>query len=142
MPDNKDDLRVRQLMSLGIVTCPPHTSLREVAWLMYEAEVSSVVIVDKKGKMQGLISQFDLLKYYGQDLEGQQAEACMVKIPIVIGPDERVAAAAQQMLKNKIHRLIVIERKENRSGEMTERAIGVISVSDIIRRMGRFEPAL
>ena len=124
-------LLVKQIMTNTMVTCRPDTALEEVARMMSDAEVDAVVVVNDTGDLVGLISQFDLLRLFGQDLSRLRAETCSVKDLIVIGPEESAAAAAQRMLDKRIHRLIVIDK--NDSGTM--RARGVISVSDIIRRM-------
>lgn len=121
-------LKVKQIMSKTIVTCRRQTPLEEVAQLMSDAEVSAIVVVDEAGGLEGLISQFDLLAEYGNDLSAKLAEDFMIATPIVIGPEDLVKDASQEMLKKKIHRLIVIDQD-------TQRAIGVISVSDIIRTM-------
>lgn len=121
-------LKVKQIMSKGIVTCRPQASLEDVAQLMSDSEVSAVVVVDDDGTLKGLISQFDLLAEYGSDLSAKAAKDLMTVTPIAIGPEDQVEDAAQEMLKKKIHRLIVIDQD-------APRASGVISVSDIIRTM-------
>lgn len=122
------DLKVKQIMNNAHVTCGPASTLDEVARMMSDAEVSAIVVVDESGELLGLISQFDLLKEYGQDLKARLAKDYMVSKLIDIGPEDRVEEAARRMLAERIHRLIVIDKETNR-------AKGVISVSDIIRRM-------
>lgn len=127
------DLKVKQIMSKAVITCRAETTLEEVAQMMSDAEVSAIVVVKENGDMIGLISEFDLLKQYGQDLTAGLAMDNMVHDLIVIGPEEPVQSAASKMLEKRIHRLIVIDQGD------ADRAKGVISVSDIIRKMRRAE---
>lgn len=121
---------VAEVMNRGVITCQPDAPLDEVARILSDAEISAVVVVTPEGRMEGLISQFDLLKHYGAGLEGKVARDIMTTKPVLIAPGDDVENAAQTMLDRQIHRLIVTEET---------RAIGVLSVSDIIRLM-RYSP--
>lgn len=52
-------LRVRDVMSRPAVTASPDTSVREIARLMLERNVGSVVIVDEAGAIAGIVTETD-----------------------------------------------------------------------------------
>lgn len=52
-------LRVRDVMSRPAVTASPETSVREIARLMLERNVGSVVIVDEAGAVAGIVTETD-----------------------------------------------------------------------------------
>ncbi len=57
----RDDLKVRDVMtSRNLVTGPPSTTLEEAASILHRAKVEKLLLVDKNGKLTGLISMRDI----------------------------------------------------------------------------------
>ncbi len=57
----RDDLRIRDVMtSRNLVTGPPNTTLEEAATILKRAKVEKLLLVDKNGKLTGLISMRDI----------------------------------------------------------------------------------
>lgn len=54
-----DHLQVRDVMSRPAVTATPETTVREVARLMIERNVGSVVILDADGQIAGIVTETD-----------------------------------------------------------------------------------
>ena len=56
-----DEVKVREWMHLGVITCTPETSAEDVAETMKLHDVSALVVVDVEGYAVGLISRTDLV---------------------------------------------------------------------------------
>ena len=69
--------QIKEIMTTGVVTCNPDSSLDEVARLLSEAEISAVVVGSADGKLEGILSSFDLLQYFGKDLSQIRAVQIM-----------------------------------------------------------------
>jgi len=127
--------KIKEIMTTGVVTCNPDSSLDEVARLLSEAEISAVVVGSAEGKLEGILSSFDLLQYFGKDLSQIRAVQIMRRDVASVLPTDLVEVAAQKMQEAHYHRLVV-------TNEDKSRAVGVISISDVIRTMWRDPDAL
>lgn len=122
---------VRDVMRKGLLTCNPETPLGQVATLLTERRVHALIVSNPTGAPLGLVSDFDLLA--GEWLSVDQETLATMKrltakdlmtTPIdAIDANAAVESAARLMLEKKVHRLMVTE---------AEKAIGVISISDIV----------
>lgn len=122
---------VRDIMRQGLLTCSPDTTLGQVATLLAEHRVHALIVSKPTGAPLGLVSDFDLLAGEWLSVDPETL-ATMKKLtakhlmtsPIdTIDADATVEQAARVMLEKKVHRLMVTEH---------ERAIGVVSVSDLV----------
>jgi len=123
-----EELLVKEIMTRGVVTCNPEMTLTEVARLLSDADVSAVVVVDQQGRLQGVVSQFDLLEYFGKGLDAVTAGEIMTTPVVSVLPDDTVKCAADEMRKRRVHRLVVADEEKTR-------VLGVVSATDVIRTM-------
>jgi CBS domain-containing protein len=125
---------VSDVMHEGIITCPVDTPIPEVAGIMTRDDISAIVVVDDDDSLAGLISRTDLVTLYGyQDMwPHMQAEHVMVTNILTVSPSERAVVAAQRLHQEKISRLIVT-LPNSKPG--SEKPIGVLSITDIVRDM-------
>jgi CBS-domain-containing membrane protein len=90
---------VRDLMTVGVLTCSPSDTVQELARLLLETGQDAVVVLDPEdGNALGVVSQDDLVSVYGR--EGAhllKAEDVMVEGMIQAPPDIPLTAAAQIM---------------------------------------------
>jgi len=120
---------VRDVMSHAIVTCPPHISLRDAARAMTERRSRSILAVDENGRAVGVVTGTDLLSLYdGGDPDATVAE--LMSAPITCGPDLPLPEAADLMISNEVHRLVVTDPSRAHA-----RPIGIVSTSDIVAEM-------
>jgi len=121
---------VRDVMSYAIVTCLPDATPGSIARAMTERNSRSVVVVDEEGRAVGVITGTDLLSLYAPEgLVGPAAE--LMSTPIITAdPDLSLAAAADLMITNEIHRLVVVD-----PSAATGAPIGILSTSDIVAEM-------
>ena len=59
---------VRDLMTVGVPTCPPHTPIVDLTRLMLEKNWEAVVVLDgEEGHAIGVVGQDELMKAYERE---------------------------------------------------------------------------
>lgn len=109
LPDAAPRL-VRDLMTVGVPTCPPNTPAVEVARLILENGFEAVVVLDgSEGHAIGVVSQVELVEAYGKGIVSDlTAEDVMQAGVPQIPPDIPLAAAAQIMLDRSVRALFLM----------------------------------
>jgi CBS domain-containing protein len=120
---------VADVMSRGIVVCRVDTSLRAAARAMTERRSRSLVVVDEAGRLRGVVTGYDLLALAGQDIAGRSV-AELMHPPLTIEPQASLRQAADLMLREHVHRLVVVDPQHPEG-----LPLGLISTSDIIAEM-------
>jgi len=126
---------VRDYMHPGVITCQPDASLGQVAVMLVQHHVHSLVVIDRDGRPIGILTDFDLLagEWLSADKESLEAmrkltAGDLMSTPVeMIDANQPVSEAARRMHEEMIRRLIVTDK-----GKM----VGAISVSDIIASLG------
>jgi CBS-domain-containing membrane protein len=89
---------MRDLMTLGVVTCSPRLSLAELARLFLERDVEGVIVLDEEGHASGAITQDELIRAYAHPAAGTLTAADIMRDDIPeLPPDIPLHAAAQLM---------------------------------------------
>lgn len=122
---------VRELMHLGVITCPPESTLGQAAALLARHRIHAIVVADEHGQPLGILSDIDLLtgEWLSTDEAGLQAMRRMTAgemmsaPPLTIDAGAGAAEARQRMLQGRIHRLLVMDQGV---------PVGIISPSDFI----------
>jgi CBS domain-containing protein len=98
---------VRDLMTLGVLTCSPDTPIDQIARLLLEQCQEAIVVLEGRNA-EGYVSQDDLiLSYLKPDPQKLTAADIMnVKLPQVPA-DIPIITAAQLMLDNKLRILYI-----------------------------------
>ena len=122
-----EDKKVRDLMTYGVVTVPEYAKVINVIKILTEGYVHGVVVVGKEGKAAGVISEIDISKAFGQDLEEVAAKEIMSKPARTIDINATVGDAAKTMREGGFDRLIILDKNGFPRG--------IISVTDIIREI-------
>lgn len=113
-------------MSSPVVTIKETDSVLAASKLMKKSEIGCVVVVDKKGKPVGLITERDVVRRVAAlDLLPSKIQAgkSMTKPPASIDSASDVTEAAKKMRALKIRRLVVLQ-----GGELK----GIITSNDIV----------
>ena len=134
-----DAATVRDWMHLGVIACSPDTAAEEVAGAMAAHDVSALVVLDADGYAVGLISRTDLVNAtfvqpYLRHWRGLSARHLMSSPVISVREDAPVEQAIALIRERKIHRVVVTVAEGGR-----ERPIGILSVTDVVGRLGRIE---
>ena len=126
----KPQCTVAELMQQNVRTVTGDANVAEVVLSLADAHVSGMPVVDRVGRMIGVVSASDVLLAEAEAegrpeaMEETSVREIMTSRPYTIGPEEDVREAARQMLYADVHRLFVAEG---------ERLVGVISTTDIVR---------
>ena len=79
-------MRVCDIMHKGVIFCYPEDNLKTVAAMLKENHLRSIVVMHESGEVWGLISYFEVIKQYGQDLTAISAEQAMQAYKIDVDP--------------------------------------------------------
>jgi len=89
---------VRDLMTVGVLTCGTETPIRIIAQALIEKELEAVVVLDQEGHALGFVSQVELVQAYALgNYDSLVAHEIMRDGIPQIPPDIPLAAAAQLM---------------------------------------------
>lgn len=106
-------LLVRDLMTVGVVTCSTGDSLADIAGLMLAKELEGIVVLDAHGHAVGVITQDDVVRVYGdENARALTAEAVMREEVPTIPPDVPAAVAAQIMQDRRVRVLFSMHHAE------------------------------
>ncbi len=102
---------VRDLMTVGVPTCPPETPIAEVARYLLDKGVEAMVVQNEEGHAVGVVGCEELVAAYGrEDADALTAEDVMNDNVPQIPPDLPLAAAAQIMRDRHIRALFLMHR--------------------------------
>lgn len=124
-------MEIREVMTESVVTADPETSVQQVAALMRERNVGSVVLV-RDGEAVGFVTDRDLA--LGVLADGRSADdqaADHASAPVVTGnPRMDVQQAAELMVRHGVRRLPILD-----GGRLT----GIVTLDDLAARSGDAE---
>ena len=122
-------MKIREVMTESVVTASADAPVREVAEIMRERNVGSVVLLDADGEPAAFITDRDLAVSVLADGHGGDAIAAdHASSPIVTGePGMDVEDATQLMVSNGIRRLPILAE-----GKLT----GIVTLDDLAARIG------
>ena len=148
-------LYARDIMTTEVLTVSPETSIAEMSKILENRKIGGVPVVDKGGRLVGVITQSDLVER-ARDLElppainildlhiylqipshlikrvekmlGTTVGDCMSLEPVTVAPDTPVAQIAALMAKQQVHTIPVLK-----GGKI----VGVIGKMDLVRAMAR-----
>ena len=89
---------VRDLMTVGVLTCSPKTSIKVISQAVLEKDLEAVVVLDHDGHAVGVVGREELVRAYSNPDHNQlTAEDIMQDGVPQIPPDIPLSAAAQLM---------------------------------------------
>lgn len=138
---------VRDVMTTGVIAVRGDTSFKEMAAMLGSSRVSGFPVIDRAGKVLGVVSETDMLikEAYrashpevfaglrrSRDLQkaaGVTAAELMTSPPVTIGPEEPVQHAAFLMYDRAVERLPVVDE----AGHL----VGIVSQVDVLSIFSR-----
>ncbi len=116
----------RDIMTRKIYTISPEASVQEVAQLLSRERISGAPVVDKDGKLLGIVTQANII--WNVDRDGLRVADIMN--PEIIAVDEKtpVGEIAMLMSKHNIKRVPVMC-----NGKM----VGIISRADLVQAVAQ-----
>ena len=143
-------LLARDLMTPDVVTVPPETPVMAMARLLADRGISAVPVVDKDGKVLGIVTEADLIRRLAGEEDrpaswfgtlfadpasqaeryarthGVTARDLMTEKVVSVAPDTTAAHVAHMMEEQKIRRVVVVEG---------EKLKGIVSRADLLRAL-------
>lgn len=115
----------RDFMTRDIITVSPSTKVKNLAMILIKNQISGAPVVNKNGKILGIVSEADIIAKRGKD-----AQAIMSKKIISVRQDASLEEIAQLMMTHAIKRLPVMD-----GGKI----IGIVSRADIVNAIAMGE---
>ena len=130
----RDAMKIREVMTGSVVTAPADTAVRQIAEIMREHNVGSVVLTDADDEAVGFITDRDLaVSVLADGHDGGAPAADHASAPVVTGaPDMDVEEATQLMVSHGIRRLPILD-----GGRLT----GIVTLDDLAVRIGDLDLA-
>ena len=119
---------IREVMTESVVTAPPERTVREIAELMRERNVGSVVLIEERRPV-GFVTDRDLAVSViadGRDHGDHAADHASSPV-ITARPEMQVEEAAELMVRHAVRRLVIVE---------DDRLTGIVTLDDIASRTG------
>lgn len=121
---------VADVMSDAILVCRNKTPLLSAARTMTQAGWRSVLVVDAKGKVLGVVSGKDLMPFVENGMDPKLVVQDVMHPALTIDINASLREAADMMIQNHYHRLVVVDKQDP-----TAFPLGVISSYDIVAEM-------
>ncbi|MBI9074115.1 MAG: CBS domain-containing protein [Desulfatibacillum sp.] len=145
--------KVSDIMTTKVFSLTPDTDISEAAKLLLEKRINGAPVVDKNGKVVGILCQSDLIaqqkrfpvpsvftlldgvfslgssKALEKEVEKMAAfkvSQAMTEDPVTVTPDTLLDEVASLMVDKKLHTLPVVE-----SGKL----VGIVGKEDVLRTL-------
>ncbi len=117
-------IRVEDVMTRDVITCSPDASVQEIACIIRDRNISSVVVSDG-AELKGIVTQHDLVgRVIAEGLDySVKASEVMSRDVETISPEAEIEEAARLMRDKRIKKLVVV-----RKGEV----MGIVTSFDLI----------
>ncbi len=144
-------MKVRDVMTAPVVTVGPETDLAAATSVMAERRISGLPVVDRGGRLVGMLTEGDLLRRVETGTQGEtpgflktlflagsvasdyvrtharKVEEIMTPDVVTVGPDEDLGEIVALMRRRRIRRVPVVA-----DGHL----VGIVSRADLIRALG------
>ncbi len=119
-------LKAKDLMKSPAVTARRETSIENLAKIMYDKGIGSVIIVDEDGRLEGIVTERDIIYAVAKDKVGKEfpAYTIMTENPITVRPGDSLTSVVKLMKENRIRHIPVVDE----SGK----PLGMISLRDVL----------
>ena len=104
-----EDKKVKDLMTYGIISMPDHAKAMDAIKILLGRRVHGVVVVGKKGRAVGVVSELDISKAVERNLEEVTVAEIMSTPVRDIGADATIREAVAIMREKGLGRLYVLD---------------------------------
>lgn len=146
-------LKAKDIMCQDVVTVLPDAGIAETVQTLLEKRINGLPVVDKKGRLVGIICQSDLIAQQkrmpipsvfamldsfiplksSRDLDKQMEKIVAIRVaqamtenPVTVSPESSLEEIATLMVEKKYHTLPVVEE-----GKL----VGIIGKEDVLRTL-------
>jgi len=121
-------LEISSMMTKKIETIEGRASVQEAAKKMKNVNVSSLIVVDDKGKPQGLVTERDLVRKVciNDAPMSRVSNLEIMSSPIItIDSNSSASAAVDTMLRDNVRHLMVVDKND------ANKPVGIITPLDL-----------
>ncbi|WP_318569673.1 CBS domain-containing protein [Salinigranum marinum] len=123
-------MTIREIARRDVVTVDLEATVTEIARVMRDERVGSVVVVDAKGTVAGLLTDRDLV--VSGLAEGRHPDECIANDILstnvfAVDPDDGVATVARQMCEQGVRRVPVMADHD---------LVGIVTLDDLLVHLG------
>ena len=129
-----EEIKAEEAMTKKLITAKRKTPISNIAETMAKKDISSVIIVDGKGKLDGIVTKSDITAWYGVRKGAYKVQEFMTAKPVTVKPSQSVFLVASLMAEHAISRVIVVADKENKPA-------GIITEADMTMMSKLLKPA-
>lgn len=142
-------LVARDVMETKLITAYPTMTLQEAAKLFHDHKITGAPVVDRDGKLVGVVSQSDLVRYryrsdgsfwnaenaagmlYKQAPIDESRQVGKVMSPVVFSAkeDTPLRDVVRIMVRGRIHRIVILK-----DGKLC----GIVTTIDILKRLNEW----
>jgi len=117
-------LTAEQIMTPGVVTIPPSTTIQEAIDLLVLRRISGLPVIDASGRLIGIITEFALLAMaYDKNVQSDPVERHMTRDVITVAATDSISKITDLFILHRVRRLPVV-----REG----RLLGLVSRQDVL----------
>ncbi|MFQ5541836.1 MAG: CBS domain-containing protein [Candidatus Binatia bacterium] len=109
----------KDIMTKRVITVEPLTTVKNLAKILSGNNISGAPVVDRKGKVRGIVSEADIVAKGGKQVKG-----IMSKNVVSVREETAVEEVARLLTTHRFNRVPVL-----RQGKL----VGIVSRADIIR---------
>lgn len=119
-------MEVQDGMNRVVVTVGPGHTLRQAARRMTRADVGAAVVIDPDAGAPGIITERDLLRACGSDLDldAELVGDHLAQRLSYASADWSLDRAAEEMVRNRYRHVVVLDGSD---------VVGILSMRDIVR---------
>ncbi len=120
-----EDIFVGRLMSSDVVTVTPEDSVEFAAELLWDKTIGSVVVVDEKERLRGILTSTDFVRIVAENDPKDESAVSdyMTSDVVTVGVQDSIQEAADQLITYGIHHLPVVDSDNH--------VIGMLSTTDL-----------
>jgi CBS domain-containing protein len=121
----KDTTTAKEIMTTDLVKVTEDMTIEEVLKVLINYRITGLPVVDKKGNMTGVVSEYDILKQISKSKKNnekiyQQRFEYTKKVDFV-SEDTPLPVVVDQFIERKFRRLPVTDKKGKLVGMITRR---------------------
>jgi CBS domain-containing protein len=123
------NMQAHEVMQRRVIAVGPEAVGRDLVLKLLAGTFSGFPVVDEKGIVVGVVTEFDLIKakQKGKDLKTVRAREIMSQPPITVRESTSIEETIARMMEHQIVRVPVVKE----DGKLA----GIISRSDLLFRM-------
>jgi CBS domain-containing protein len=123
------ELKVRHVMNRQVTAATPRAIGRDLALQLLSGMHSGLPVVDPRGNVLGVVTEFDLLRavHEGKDLQTVKAEEIMSRTVVCAQENDALDDVIATMIEHQIIRLPVV----GEDGKL----IGIVARADLLRHL-------